>query len=78
MKPYVNPHAGEIRLIDLLMKFPGWRNFSGDTSVQALFIIPLLRMGFRVGITDDDVTQRPGIWFDIYPRFRYWLMARVK
>ncbi len=62
-----------LNLINLLVRFPGWRDFSGDCSAQALFCPGWLGLGIRFGITDEDMAARPGLWLDIYPRFRYWL-----
>jgi hypothetical protein len=52
-------------LIRLLKKVPGAVSYDGDCSVQV--VLPLEGGGhIRVGITDDDVAEVQGLWFDQY------------
>ncbi len=52
-------------LIQHLKKIKGSVCYDGDASVQV--VVPLIDgTWLRVGITDDDVAERPGLWFDFY------------
>jgi hypothetical protein len=56
----------DIRFVWELQQLPGAKKFDGECSVQVL-----LPRGdgtyWRIGVTDDDVAERPGLWCDIYP-----------
>lgn len=56
-----------VDLIYLLQK-NGWRSFQGECSVQASIV---LKTGetLRIGITDDDACERPGIWVDVLEKY---------
>jgi hypothetical protein len=52
-------------LIQELKKVKGAISYDGDCSVQVL--LPTTDNKYlRVGVTDDDVAEKPGIWFDYY------------
>lgn len=53
-----------LELIRLLKRVIGSSNHDGDCSAQVL--LPLMNGRFlRVGITDPDVAECEGLWFDI-------------
>ncbi len=54
-----------VDLILLLQKIPGAIDYSGECSIQV--VIPLKNGEWlRIGITDDDVADTKGLWFDQY------------
>ena len=54
-----------ISLIEELKKVKGAVSYDGDCSTQVL--LPTTDNKYlRVGITDDDVAETPGIWFDYH------------
>ena len=55
----------DIQLIEELKKITGALSYDGDASCQVL--LPTKDGKYlRVGVTDDDVVEKPGIWFDYY------------
>ena len=55
----------DIELIYQLLKVKGAINYSSDASMQVL--LPTEDGKYlRVGVTDDDVAEVKGIWFDYY------------
>ena len=55
----------DVELLYQLLKVKGAINYSGDASMQVL--LPTEDGKYlRVGVTDDDVAEVKGIWFDYY------------
>jgi hypothetical protein len=50
----------EKSLLTMLATLPGSSKFLGDCSTQVFFD----HLGFRVGVTDDDVADVVGVWLD--------------
>jgi len=65
-----------VELIELLKKVPGAVSYDGDASCQV--VLPLNTGGHvRVGITNDDVAQVQGLWFDQYEGFNSELKSSL-
>jgi hypothetical protein len=54
-----------LELIMLLKKVPGAVSYDGDASVQVAFHLNNGEI-LRIGITDNDVSEGRGLWFDDY------------
>jgi hypothetical protein len=63
-------------LIQLLKQVPGAVSYDGDVSTQ---VVLYLKDGshIRIGITDNDVAETPGLWFDRYEGFNNELNGRL-
>jgi len=56
----------QYRFVDELKKLPGAVQYDGDASVQVAFLLANGKV-LRIGITDEDVAARPGLWCDNFP-----------
>lgn len=59
----VGAHVG-IDLINKLAKVPGACTFLGECSTQVSFRLKNGKV-LRFGVTDDDVAEKQGLWFDM-------------
>jgi hypothetical protein len=61
----IEDSLNSVSLIQELKKVKGAISYDGDCSTQVL--LPTTDNKYlRVGVTDDDVAEKPGIWFDYY------------
>ena len=61
----INSDQG-LSLIRLLKGCEGAIDYDGSASSQVLFMLANGKT-LRFGVTDDDVTDKPGLWVDQYP-----------
>ncbi|MCD6301058.1 MAG: hypothetical protein J7L82_03195 [Staphylothermus sp.] len=62
---YLKNNQDIFNFIKKLKLLDGAINYDGDASIQVLFILSNGKT-LRFGITDDDVTDKPGLWVDQY------------
>ena len=56
----------DVDFIRRLKTLDGAIPYDGDASVQVVFKLANGKT-LRIGVTDDDVADRPGLWCDQYP-----------
>jgi hypothetical protein len=57
-------HGLDVAVISWIISNLGGRSFCGECSYQAHFRLPNGQW-FRIGVTDDDVADKPGLWCDV-------------
>lgn len=55
-----------VEFISRLKKLPGAISYDGDASVQVAFKLSNGKV-LRIGVTDEDIAESPGLWADNYP-----------
>ena len=62
---YLKTDKDIVNFINKLKTLDGATNYDGTASAQVIFVLDNGKT-LRFGITDDDVTDSPGLWFDQY------------